>query len=462
MIIRKSAFGGLLASVSLVALLGLPAQAAPAVPASSAALMAAASSAKVTGSDLLKKAQKALAVALTSVKGLSADKLSTSAPYLKAISEADKALLAIKDAIASKDNAKLGKAVSEGAKAVGRLNSTYKKANIDDPKVKEGMRAFNKAWDKTLKRLGGAKPGTPQQAQDNGRRIAALNRQIADLKAKQAEQDAQDELAYLLDQLARAQELNRNPDYQWLALLALDEALGYYGGYYDYLAAYDPDLAVSWLEPYNYWNGLYDDWSPYYAGYYDGYNYGAYDAALDYPSQDEINAAIVDATAQAAADATIDAIAANAEAAAAAAPGGEALEASRAALADAPPPPVPDPAETADAEADSVSSQPLDAAEAEKAAEAELADDAVGEEPADAPEEAAPADEPTEEPAAEPDEQTEEPAAEPEGQNEEPAAEPEEQHEEPAAEEGDADHDGIPDDQDPDDNNDGTPDEDGH
>ncbi len=464
----SAALGGLLASVCAVALSSLSAHAATLIAADGSGIVTmAASAAKASGGELLRKAQKALSVAVVSVKALPLETLATSAPFLKAVSDADKALAGVKDAVAKKDDKTLARAVSHAARAVGALNSTFKQAKIDDPKVKEGVRAFNAAWDKTLRRLGGAKPGTPQQAQDNGRRIAALPRQIAALQAKRA-QDAADaeELAYLLAALDRAEQLNRDADLQWLALLALDEALGWYGGYYDYLATYRPDYASAWLDDYLYWNGLYNDYAPAYDAYYAGYDYPAYDEPVAYLAAVDIDPAIIDEPTLSLADAQIDSIGPAAVEVAQATPGFDRLQASDSALEAAPVPEVDDPAATADPEADASSAQPLDDAAADALEDEELGQDEPADEPAAEPADdtgAEPAAAPAEEPAAE--EPAEEPADEPaaEGPADDPDAAPaDEPTEEPAEDtaepEADTDGDGTPDSTDPDDDNNGTPD----
>lgn len=445
----SAAFGGLLATASVAALASLPAQASSVLPAGSAGLVAmATSAARASGGDLLRKAQKALSVAVVAVKALPLETLATSAPFLRAVSDADKALAGVKEAIAGRNDKTLARAISQAARAVGTLNATYKQAKIADPKVKEGVRAFNAAWDRTLRRLGGARPGTAQQAQDNGRRIAALQRQIEALKAKRAQEAADaEELAYLLAALDRAEQLNRNADMQWLALLALDEALGWYGGYYDYLATYHPDLAVAWLDDYLYWNGLYNDYAPAYDAYYDGYDYAAYDEPAAYPADIDINVTIIDEPVLALADAQIDMLGQAADDVAKTVPGFDRLEAAEAALESAPVPDIEDPAATADAEADAQSAQPLDDAAAEALEDEELGAD----EPAEGPD-AEPADEPAADPADEPGEEpaAEEPADEPDAAPaDEPGEEPAEDTGEPEA---DTDGDGTPDAEDTDNN----------
>ena len=141
---RSEKLRQLMLSVSLLALIGAVPAAALARPAATAPLAGgsavlaglAASSASLSGPQLLGKSQRALSVVAVSLKKMTRAERGRSAPFVKAVRAADRALKAVRDAVARKDNKALGKAVSAASRAVGTLNSTYKRAKLKNRGVK--------------------------------------------------------------------------------------------------------------------------------------------------------------------------------------------------------------------------------------------------------------------------------------------------------------------------------------
>ena len=451
---RSDRFRQLMLSVSLLALIGaVPAAALAAAPAStpvvggSAALAALATSASLSGPQLLGKSQRALSVVAVSLKKMTRAERGRSAPFIKAVRAADRALKAVKDAVARKDNKALGKAISAASRAVGTLNSTYKRAKIKNRAVKEGMRAFNESWKLTQKRLGGGKP-TKDQRTANARRIGAMRRNLATRQeSRRDRQDEYDELAYMIAVLDRALMLNRSDEYAWMALIAMDDFYGWYGGYYDYMVVYEPDYAQYYYDDYRYCSGISYEWQASYDTYYESYNYTSYEetVVINEVTNIEINNTYVTNEIIVQADNEVEQIETSADEVAQDTDGATELAAADAALEAAPPPEIEDPAATPDPEIDAAVDTPVDTAEVEALAEEAPSVDAVEEELA-APEEgtegepaagtetgtegepAAGTETGTEgEPAAEPGTETGtegEPAAEPAGEPE-PVAEPE-------------------------------------
>ena len=439
---RSDRFRQLMLSVSLLALIGaVPAAALAAAPAStpvvggSAALAALATSASLSGPQLLGKSQRALSVVAVSLKKMTRAERGRSAPFIKAVRAADRALKAVKDAVARKDNKALGKAISAASRAVGTLNSTYKRAKIKNRAVKEGMRAFNESWKLTQKRLGGGKP-TKDQRTANARRIGAMRRNLATRQeSRRDRQDEYDELAYMIAVLDRALMLNRSDEYAWMALIAMDDFYGWYGGYYDYMVVYEPDYAQYYYDDYRYCSGISYEWQASYDTYYESYNYTSYEetVVINEVTNIEINNTYVTNEIIVQADNEVEQIETSADEVAQDTDGATELAAADAALEAAPPPEIEDPAATPDPEIDAAVDTPVDTAEVEALAEEAPSVDAVEEELA-APEEgtegepAAGTETGTEgEPVADPGTETGtegEPAAEPAGEPE-PVAEPE-------------------------------------
>ena len=452
-------------SVSVVALtIGIPAAAvsATAAPVSDAVFNSAALSmmarAPMSGNDLLRQSQRSLSLVSVSLKRMTRADRAKAAPMLKALKEADRALKAVKTATGNRDSRALARALSAASRAVGKLNSTYKRARLKDRNVKEGMRAFNASWQQTQKRLQGAKGrGNKELARANARRINAVKtRLVAQRDRRRDYRDEYDELVYLIAMLDRALYLNRYDDYQWQALAVLDDCYGYYDGYYDYMVVYQPDYIQYYRDDYYYWNGVNSQVVNSYDYYYSDYSYNTYEetTVIDNSVNIEINVTnitnneiIVEADNQVD---QVETVAAETETETDGAQQlAEADAAQAAALQAEPPPPVEDPAVVEDPVADQLVEEPPPpveevekiAAEVPSAEAVDLNADtgteestdpatAVGSEPdpnapTEEPATEEPAAEPTGEPAAEP---TEEPAAEP---TEEPAAEP---TEEPAAE----------------------------
>ncbi|MFO1237929.1 MAG: hypothetical protein U1F24_13135 [Alphaproteobacteria bacterium] len=439
---RSDRFRQLMLSVSLLALIGaVPAAALAAAPAAtpvvggSAALAALATSASLSGPQLLGKSQRALSVVAVSLKKMTRAERGRSAPFIKAVRAADRALKAVKDAVARKDNKALGKAISAASRAVGTLNSTYKRAKIKNRAVKEGMRAFNESWKLTQKRLGGGKP-TKDQRTANARRIGAMRRNLATRQeSRRDRQDEYDELAYMIAVLDRALMLNRSDEYAWMALIAMDDFYGWYGGYYDYMVVYEPDYAQYYYDDYRYCSGISYEWQASYDTYYESYNYTSYEetVVINEVTNIEINNTYVTNEIIVQADNEVEQIETSADEVAQDTDGATELAAADAALEAAPPPEIEDPAATPDPEIDAAVDTPVDTAEVEALAEEAPSVDAVEEELA-APEEgtegepAAGTETGTEgEPVADPGTETGtegEPAAEPAGEPE-PVAEPE-------------------------------------
>ncbi len=405
--------------------------------------------APMSGDDLLRQSQRSLSLVSVSMKRMTRADRAKSAPMLKAVKEADRALKAVKAATHSRDSRALARALSAASRAVGKLNSTYKRARLKDRNVKEGMRSFNAAWQQTQKRLQGAKGrGNKELARSNARRINAVkNRLVAQRDRRRDYRDEYDELVYLIAMLDRALYLNRYDDYQWQALATLDDCYGYYDGYYDYIVVYQPDYVSYYRDDYYYWNGVNDQVVNSYDYYYSDYSYNAYEqtTVIDNSVNIEINVTnITNNEIIVEADTYVDQVEEVAVATEAETDGSQQLAeadaAEVAALEASPPPPVEDPAVVEDPVADAlVNEPPPPLEEVEKIADevpsAEAIDlDAEGVEPARdpasevgaEPDPNAPAEEPTsegtDEPASEPtSEPTEAPAETP---SEEPAAEP--------------------------------------
>jgi len=393
---------------------------------------------KASGAELLRKTQTSLSVVATTTKSLSRSARAKAAPFVQAIATTDRQLKALKAAVASKDRKALAKAVSATSRIVGKLNATFEMSKIADHKVREGMRALNASWTQTLKRLGGAKTlVTADSTRANARRISAIRKRVEARKAQTQRQEDLAQFALILALLDEALLLNRSADYQWMALARLDQAFGYYGGYYDYYAVYDPTYVVLFQDDYYYWNNVADICETQYATYYESYSFESYEVVETYTYTEsvEVSQEIVTEAVMVVAEQTVETVESEAiatgqetEGYAEAAAVESKVEA--AAEAEAQAEPVADPAETADEEVDATAEQPVSDDEAEAIADDSIVDDAVDEPDAGAEE---PAADDGQQGPSEPEAQPEEPAAEPEAQPEEPAAEPEPQPEEEAA-----------------------------
>ncbi|MCC6918128.1 MAG: hypothetical protein IT548_02930 [Alphaproteobacteria bacterium] len=393
---------------------------------------------KASGAELLRKTQTSLSVVATTTKRLSRADRSKAAPFVQAIATTDRQMKALKAAIASKDKKALAKAVSATSRVVGKLNATFEMSKIQDRKVHEGMRSFNAAWTQTLKRLGGAKAlVTAESTRANARRINAVRTRIEGRRAQTQRREDLEQLALILALLDEALLLNRSADYQWMALARLDQAFGYYGGYYDYYAVYDPTYVVQFQDDYYYWNNVSNLCEVQYETYYEAYSFESYEIveSYEYTESVEISQEIVTEEVMVEAEQTIDTVESEAVATgeetdgyAEAAAAESQVEAASEAEAQAEP--IADPAEVADEEVDAVAEQPVSDDEAEAIADESAVDDAVDEPDAGAEE---PAIDDGQQGEPEPEAQPEEPAAEPEAQPEEPAAEPEPQPEEEVA-----------------------------
>lgn len=431
-------------SASVVALtIGIPAAAvsAAASPARDAsfsnAALAMMARAPMNGNDLLRQSQRSLSVVSVSLKRMSRADRAKAAPMLKAIKEADRALKAVKTATSKRDNKSLARALSAASRAVGKLNSTYKRARLKDRNVKEGMRSFNVSWQQTQKRLQGAKGrGNKDLARDNARRINAVKRRLETQRDNRRDyRDEYDELVYLIAMLDRALTLNRYDDYQWQALATLDDCYGYYDGYYDYMVIYQPDYIQYYRDDYYYWNGVNDQVVNSYDYYYSDYSYSSYEetTVIDNSVNIEINVTnITNNEIIVEADSQVDDVEALTIETEAETDGSqqlaEAEAAEAAALEAAPPPPFEDPAAAEDPYVDEMlEAEPPPVEEVERLADdlpsasaADLDEEIEADEPGEP--EAEPADEPSEDPSAE--EAEPEPEAQPDPEPE-PEAEPE-------------------------------------
>lgn len=377
----------LLISASLAALVAWPAQAtsSTALSGDSVALFgtAAAATQNATGAELLKKTQRGLSVALAAAKKLAQPARAKAAPFFKAVKKADKALKDLAAAVAKKDAKAVGRALSAAGKEVGALNSTFKHAKISDKATKEGMRAFNAAWNETVKRLKGAK-STPEARKKNNRRISAVKKKVKDQRGKRSSNPAEDAaLAYLLGLLDDAMAMNRSDDYGWYSNYLFDEAMGWYGGYYDYLGTYDPATAGLYLDDYGYWRSVYDDYLPSYDGYYgDGYDWAPYEASAPVNVNVEINNNYVDNSIINEGDTNIENIGAQADSVTPSDTELANMEAADAALAAAPPADVAALADTPDPEVDAATDQPMDEATAQQVAQEQERDGEAEADPA--------------------------------------------------------------------------------
>jgi hypothetical protein len=250
----------LLLSVSLVALAAAVPAATGVAPAQASVLtgvVAQQASPRMTGPQLLRSSQRALSVVAATAKKLPRETRKRSAPLLKAIKDADRALKDLDRAVKAKDSRALSKALTAATRAAGRLNSAYKRSKLKSRSMREGMRSFNASWEQTQSRLRGNAQPSASVAKANGRRIAATQQRLRGLAEQRRSSPSEyEELLFLLAALDRAQMLNRSPEWQWLAMLAMEEAFGWYGGYYDYMAAYQPDYYGYYQDDYLWWNGV--------------------------------------------------------------------------------------------------------------------------------------------------------------------------------------------------------------
>ncbi len=265
--------------------------------------------AAMTGDQLLQNTRKALSVVAVTTGKLSRAERARAAPFVRAQGDADRALRNLRGATRSRDERALTRALREATQANGRLNSTYRRSNIGDRRVREGMRALNASWDQTVRRFGAAGRGNPELARSNARRISAVRSRLeAQRVARSRDAQAVAELALMVAMLDRALLLNRDPRNQWYALVALDDVYGYYAGYYDYVVVYEPRYVEFFRDDFRYWRGVNERVYDSYDYYYQDWSYTSYEQTTIIDQSVEVNINIVNNTTIIEADSRVDSI----------------------------------------------------------------------------------------------------------------------------------------------------------
>ncbi|MFO0041641.1 MAG: hypothetical protein ACK55W_06835, partial [Pseudomonadota bacterium] len=251
----------------------------------------------------------ALSVVAVTTGKLSRAERARAAPFVRAQGDADRALRNLRGATRSRDERALTRALREATQANGRLNSTYRRSNIGDRRVREGMRALNASWDQTVRRFGAAGRGNPELARSNARRISAVRSRLeAQRVARSRDAQAVAELALMVAMLDRALLLNRDPRHQWYALVALDDVYGYYAGYYDYVVVYEPRYVEYFRDDFRYWRGVNERVYDSYDYYYQDWSYTSYEQTTIINQSVEVNVNIVNNTTIIEADNRVDSI----------------------------------------------------------------------------------------------------------------------------------------------------------
>ena len=193
-------------------------------------------------------------------------------PIVQALEKASKAH-------ATKDYAK---ALLATAESIGRLDATYRLARVDDKKIGAAMQLLGDDWRVYLHRFGGGKGGTADTKKQNERRIAALRKHLDHLsKNRAAHPDEKKQIAEMIAKLNSAAKLNHSKSDQWLTLALMSDVTGWYGGYYDYYLVYDPNIASYYKNGYHYFQEVSTKYDVEFSSYYAEYSWSSYEVTFE-------------------------------------------------------------------------------------------------------------------------------------------------------------------------------------
>ena len=245
---------------------------------------------RVNAPTLLMNTRRALAAMLVGYKRSTEGKTKANGLVIKAAGSAAAEIAKLEKALKSKNSKDISRATQAVSVAIGKLQSTYKLARVQDKTVAEGMRSVSSNWAAYAARYGLAKADKrktkPSAIQVKGlkKSVNAMDRRLSGLTVMAAN-DARlaRELAALITLMAdiRAQEI-AEANYQEM-LFRMSVLNGWYLGYADFSEYYYPDYYYYFQDGYSDFSSYDAYWDGYYDGYYASWPDDYYDRDFDYP-----------------------------------------------------------------------------------------------------------------------------------------------------------------------------------
>ena len=248
-----------------------------------ATAMAAAKSGKVTSHQLMAQMRKSLEIIIDEAGKMKPEEARKHmVPFLDAFVKAADNFQALEKASKAHATTDYTKALLGTAESIGRLDATYRLARVENKKISAAMQLLGDDWRVYLHRFGGGKGGTADNKKHNERRIAALQKHLDHLAKNRAAHPAEKkQIAEMIAKLNSAAKLNHSKGDQWLALALMSDVTGWYGGYYDYYLVYDPNIATYYQNGYHYFQEVYTEYNVEFSSYYAEYSWASYEVSVD-------------------------------------------------------------------------------------------------------------------------------------------------------------------------------------
>ena len=245
---------------------------------------------KLNADTLLKNTRRALGAILVGYKRSPEGKTKASGLVIKAAASAGTEIGKLEKALKSKKSKDISRSTQAVSVAIGKLQSTYKLARVQDRIVTEGMLSASSNWAAYVARYGLAKAEKrktkPSAKQVKGLKnsVSAMDKRLRGLSAKAAN-DARlaRDLAGLVALLAaiRAEEI-AEANYQDM-LFRMSVLNGWYLGYAGFAEYYYSDYYYYFRDGYRDFSSYDAYWTGYYDGYYASWPDDYYDREFDYP-----------------------------------------------------------------------------------------------------------------------------------------------------------------------------------
>ena len=244
---------------------------------------AAAKPGKVTSHQLMAQIRKSLEIIIDEAGKMKPEEARKHlVPFLKAFVKAADDFQALEKASKAHATKDYAKALLATAESIGRLDATYRLSRVDNKKIGPAMQLLGDDWRVYLHRFGGGKGGTADTRKHNERRIAALHKHLDHLaKNRAAHPDEKKHIAEMIAKLNSAAKLNHSKGDQWLALALMSDVTGWYGGYYDYYLVYDPNIASYYKNGYHYFQEVSTKYDVEFSSYYAEYSWASYEVSIE-------------------------------------------------------------------------------------------------------------------------------------------------------------------------------------
>jgi hypothetical protein len=130
---------------------------------------------KKTPAQILQQMQRSMAYISNSYRRMPAANRNRSVAFANALRNAAQAVSQLKGAANKRDPKRFARQLNAASVAIGKLNTAYGMAKLNNPAIKTGLTALNKAYPRFLQQVGkGAPKANKAKRQANNRRITGL------------------------------------------------------------------------------------------------------------------------------------------------------------------------------------------------------------------------------------------------------------------------------------------------